>query len=94
MLLSETQPADLISEPLPFDSSTLQPIMWDGNAGGLEGHLHQLDDWTDESKLRQLMSTGVTTTSGGKTICVNADILNIVETEREIVAAFPERFHV
>ena len=74
----------------PFDSSTMQPIIWDGNPGGLEGHIHQLDDWTDESKFRQLMSTGVTTTSGGKTICVNSDIPNIVETEREIVSNFPE----
>ena len=68
----------------PFDSSTLQPIMWDGNAGGLEGHLHQLDDWTDESKFRQLMSTGVATTLGGNTICDTADIPNIIEKEREI----------
>ena len=36
------------------------------------------------------MSTGVITTSGGNTICVSSDIPNIIETEREIVSAFPE----
>ena len=74
----------------PFDSSTMQPIIWDDNPGGLEGHVHQLDDWTDDSKFRQLMSTGVITTTGGKTICVNSDIPNVVEAEREIISTFPE----
>ena len=77
----------------PFDPTTLHPIVWDGNAGGLEGHVSQLDDWTDESKFRQLTSTGVITTTGGKTICDNTDIPNIIETEREIIANFPEFAH-
>ena len=77
----------------PFDPTTLHPIVWDGNAGGLEGHVSQLDDWTDESKFRQLMSTGVTTTTGGKTICDNTDVPNIIETEREIIVNFPEFAH-
>ena len=73
-----------------IDSSTLLPIIWDNNPGGLQGHVQQMDEWTDGSKCRQLMAAGVITTSGGETVCDSCGIPNIVETEREIIATFPE----